>query len=115
MTNDNIGCSANSKRLNLKTLRGVTGVKVVKDDDSTLHAGMDCQVGGLDGWFLDPGDTVNPGTNNPLHDCGFRLQCVEFCADGGGTYTAFIPVRYVNEFENWTDEPDTDSPSCSSL
>ena len=79
MSTDSNGCSSNSKILKLKSLIGTTGIGVINHDDDNLNVGMDCPFGGSDGWDADPGDSNTPGNNNPLHDCGFRLQCVELC------------------------------------
>ena len=105
MSTDSNGCSSNSKILKLKSLIGTTGIGVINHDDDNLNVGMDCPFGGSDGWDADPGDSNTPGNNNPLHDCGFRLQCVELCDGAGNTYAAMIPLRYLAADGTWSATP----------
>lgn len=105
MSTDSNGCSSNSKILRLKNLIGTTGIGVINHDDDNLNVGMDCPFGGSDGWDADPGDSNTPGNNNPLHDCGFRLQCVELCDGAGNTYAAMIPLRYLAADGTWSATP----------
>ena len=90
---------------------GETGISI-ESTDTELDINLDCPFGGANGWDLDPADANSPGTNNPLHDCGFRLKCVEMCDDSGNTFAAVIPVRFLAADGTWASSEDTSS-TCS--